>query len=85
MIQIDAALASIFITILIFLIGAGVAIGALRERVKSNLEHNIRQDKALEDAVHELRDEMKSNEINNRQDHAMIFTKLDKLIENGKH
>jgi len=36
MIQIDAALAAIFITILISLIGMGIAWGTLSEKVKNN-------------------------------------------------
>ena len=38
MIQVDAALVAIFITILISLIGMGAAWGSLRERVKTNTE-----------------------------------------------
>jgi len=69
MIQIDSALAAIFITILLSLIGMGVAWGTLHEKVKGNSK------------------QIEANYKQNREDHLMIFNKLNEIqrdLKNGR-
>lgn len=70
MIEINAGMVAVFVTILLSLLGMAVAWGTLREKVKQH-------DKDIE-----------SNRNENRQDHKLIFQKLDdikKEISNGRH
>uniref|UniRef100_A0A6M3J4N9 Uncharacterized protein n=1 Tax=viral metagenome TaxID=1070528 RepID=A0A6M3J4N9_9ZZZZ len=61
MIQIDAAIAAIFVTVLIALLGMAVGWGTLRERVNNN---RMQIERLCEQ---------------NRQDHLLIFSKLDSI------
>jgi len=85
MIQIDAPLAAIFITILLALIATGVAWGSLRERVNHNSKDIGDKAEAQEKIVSQIRAEFKAYQLNNREDHSMIFNKLDKIfMQNDK-
>jgi len=61
MIQIDAAIVAIFVTVLIALLGLAVGWGTLRERVNNN------------------RVQIEKSSEQNRQDHKIIFEKLDSI------
>jgi len=72
MIQIDAPLVAIFFTILMALLAMAVAWGSLREKVKHNCQAVKEQEKMIE-----------RNYQQNREDHQLIFQKLDKILLNG--
>lgn len=84
MIQFDAALAAIFITILLALISMGVAWGTLREKVNGNRRDIMAARDDLHETITQIRTEFKAYQLNNREDHNMIFQKLDKILQNGK-
>ncbi len=84
MIQFDAPMAAIFITILLSLIAMGVAWGSLRERVCHNTEDIKREADSQKEVITQIRAEFKGYQINNREDHNQIFSKLDTILQNGK-
>jgi len=83
MIQIDAAFAAIFVTVLISLIAMGVAWGSLSQKVKNNCKDIGKQDNDHKEVITQIRAEFKTYQLNNREDHTMIFTKLDKILQNN--
>ena len=83
MIEIDAALAAIFITVLLALIAMGVAWGSLREKVNGNCRDIQTEKDSHKETITQIRAEFKAYQLNNREDHSMIFNKLDKILQNG--
>lgn len=76
MIQVDAAIASIIVVILLALIGMGIAWGKLHEKVKGNSSSIRQQDENFK---------LYCNQ--NREDHDKIFQKLDNMndyLRNGR-
>jgi len=71
---IDTAVIAVIVTILLIIITVAFGYGILTQRVKQNRE-----------LIEAIRCEFKTYQINNRSDHTMIFNKLDKILENGKH
>lgn len=68
MIQIDAPVLAIFITILLSLMGMAAGWGSLHEKVKHNCK------------------DIEANARQNREDHQLIFNKLDSIqhdLKNG--
>ena len=70
--QLDAAIIGVVVTGLLALLGLAYGYGALTQKVKAN-----RCD------ITDIRAEFKSYQIDNKADHTLIFTKLDKIIQNG--
>jgi len=74
MIELNAATASIFISILISLLGVAAWLGALHQKVKNN-----RSD------INKHINDMEKFKIENKQDHEKIVTRLDTIIRNGRN
>lgn len=75
---IDTAAAAIFVTILLSLIGMGIAWGTLMEKVKNSC-----------DDIEQNRTNIELNRQENKQDHTIMFDKLNEIRDmvhnlNGK-
>jgi hypothetical protein len=72
--QIDTAMVGVLITILLALLGFASWVGALHQKVKYNDQDN-----------HSIRKEFKEYQAENKADHNLITSKLDKILQNGGH
>ena len=83
MIQMDAAFAGVIVTVLLGLMALAYGYGSLNKEVKNIRKDSDKQDDAHKETIAQIRAEFKAYQINNREDHSMIFQKLDKILQNG--
>ena len=84
MLQIDAALAGVIVTILLGLMGLAYGYGSLNKEVGRIRKDTDKKDNEYKEVTAQIRAEFKSYQIDNKGDHGKIFDKLDKIISNGK-
>jgi len=82
--EFDAALIGVIITGLMALLALAYGYGVLSNRVKGNSRDIEKQETAHKEIMSQIRCEFKAYQLNNREDHSMIFQKLDKILLNGK-
>ena len=81
--EFDAALIGVIITVLIALLTMAYGYGVLSNKVKVNAKDIEKQEVAHKELITQIRCEFKAYQLNNREDHSMIFQKLDKILQNG--
>ena len=83
MIQFDAALAGVIVTILLALMALAYGYGSINKEVRRIRTDTDDETKDRKEVITQIRAEFKSYQIDNKGDHSLIFSKLDKIIENG--
>lgn len=82
--QIDTAMVGVLVSIIVSLLAFAAWVGALHQKVRNNRDDIDEDKKEKKETIVQIRAEFKSYQIENKNDHAQIFNKLDTILQNGK-